>query len=120
MRLIVLTVLLAGAAFAQATVANPGFEQGELGGMPTGWFAPPMAAQSGFGVKLVDQGCRTGRCAMMTGAANPPANIFGNVVQSLAANAYTLRRIRPFRLPGGDTVSWTGMKLVKHDAAQHH
>lgn len=28
--------------------------------------------------------------------------------------------VNPFRLPGGFTVSWTGMKVLKHDGSQHH
>jgi C-terminal processing protease CtpA/Prc len=28
--------------------------------------------------------------------------------------------INPFVLPGGYTVSWTGMKVLKHDGSQHH
>ena len=66
-RSIVLSILLTGIALGQANVANPGFEQGELGGVPTGWFISQVAVKAGFGVKLVDQGCRSGRCALMTG-----------------------------------------------------
>ena len=89
------SLLLAGAAFAQSKPANPGFEQGDLGSVPPGWFVPPMVADAGFGAKSVDQNCRTGaRCAMMTGVANPPANSFGNLMQSLPAGKYNLRRIR--------------------------
>jgi C-terminal processing protease CtpA/Prc len=28
--------------------------------------------------------------------------------------------VNPFTLPGGYNVSWTGMKVVKHDGSQHH
>jgi C-terminal processing protease CtpA/Prc len=28
--------------------------------------------------------------------------------------------VNPFMLPGGYSVSWTGMKVVKHDGSQHH
>lgn len=28
--------------------------------------------------------------------------------------------VNPFTLPGGYSVSWTGMKVVKHDGSQHH
>jgi len=28
--------------------------------------------------------------------------------------------VNPFSLPGGYSVSWTGMKVVKHDGSQHH
>ena len=118
MRPILLAVLLAGVASAQAKVANPAFEQGEMGGVPTGWFQPQLAGQAGFGVKLVDQGCRTGRCAMLTGTANPPANVFGNLMQSLAANGYTLRRIRlraAIRVEGEQTRAQMWLRLDRAD-----
>jgi len=28
--------------------------------------------------------------------------------------------VNPFALPGGYSVAWTGMKVVKHDGSQHH
>src|SRR5580704_17890024 len=80
---------------AQAKVINPGFEQGEVGSVPVGWFLPPVAASAGFSAILVDQGCRTGaRCAMITGVSNLPQSVFGNLIQSLPATGYTLRHIR--------------------------
>jgi hypothetical protein len=86
MNRVCLSLLLAGAAFAQSKPVNPGFEQGDLDSVPAGWFVPPVVASAGFGAKSVDQNCRTGsRCAMLTGTANPPANSFGNLMQSLPA-----------------------------------
>jgi C-terminal processing protease CtpA/Prc len=34
--------------------------------------------------------------------------------------AGTNGNINPFALPGGYNISWTGMKVVKHDGSQHH
>ncbi|WP_082893739.1 S41 family peptidase [Rufibacter ruber] len=34
--------------------------------------------------------------------------------------AGTNGNINPFTLPGGYSISWTGMKVVKHDGSQHH
>jgi C-terminal processing protease CtpA/Prc len=34
--------------------------------------------------------------------------------------AGTNGNVNPFVLPGGFTVIWTGMKVVKHDGSQHH
>lgn len=28
--------------------------------------------------------------------------------------------VNPFSLPGGFRITWTGMKVVKHDGSQHH
>ena len=119
MRRILLSLLLAGVAFAQARVENPGFEQGELGSVPTGWRFPPVAAQAGFAVKLVDQGCRTGaRCAMLTGVTPPLAGKFGNLMQSLPAGGYTQRRIRlraAIRVEGEQTRAQMWLRLDRAD-----
>jgi C-terminal processing protease CtpA/Prc len=34
--------------------------------------------------------------------------------------AGTNGNVNPFRLPGNFTISWTGMKVVKHDGSQQH
>jgi len=34
--------------------------------------------------------------------------------------AGTNGNVNPFELPGGYTLSWTGMKVLKHDGSQHH
>jgi C-terminal processing protease CtpA/Prc len=34
--------------------------------------------------------------------------------------AGTNGNVNPFSLPGGYTVTWTGMKVLKHDGSQHH
>jgi hypothetical protein len=28
--------------------------------------------------------------------------------------------VNPFVLPGGYNITWTGMKVLKHDGSQHH
>jgi len=35
-------------------------------------------------------------------------------------SAGTNGNVNPFSLPGGSSVSWTGMKVLKHDGSQHH
>ncbi len=42
----------------------------------------------------------------------------GEIVGSPTAG--TNGNVNPFVLPGGYTVSWTGMKVLKHDGSQHH
>jgi len=37
-----------------------------------------------------------------------------------AATAGTNGNVNPIRLPGGYTISWTGMKVLKHDGSRHH
>jgi C-terminal processing protease CtpA/Prc len=34
--------------------------------------------------------------------------------------AGTNGNVNPFTLPGGYTLMWTGMKVLKHDGSQHH
>jgi C-terminal processing protease CtpA/Prc len=119
MRRILLLFLFAGIALAQVKVTNPGFEAGELGGVPTGWHVPPVVAQAGFAVKLVDRGCHGGtRCAMMTGVANHPDNIFGNLIQTLPAGGYTLHHIRlraAIRVEGERTRAQMWLRLDRAD-----
>jgi C-terminal processing protease CtpA/Prc len=43
---------------------------------------------------------------------------FGDIVGSTTAG--TNGNINPFTLPGGYIVSWTGMKVLKHDGSRHH
>lgn len=37
-----------------------------------------------------------------------------------APTAGTNGNINPFMLPGGYTITWTGMKVLKHDGSRHH
>jgi C-terminal processing protease CtpA/Prc len=37
-----------------------------------------------------------------------------------SATAGTNGNINPFTLPGGYTITWTGMKVLKHDGSRHH
>ena len=119
MHLVIVALSLAAAALAQVKPTNPGFEVGELGQVPPGWFVPQMVSQAGFAVKLVDQGCRSGaRCAMLTGVVNHPLNIFGNIVQTLPATGYTLRRVRlrsAIRVKGEQTRAQMWLRLDRAD-----
>jgi len=36
------------------------------------------------------------------------------------STAGTNGNVNPFVLPGGFRVTWTGMKVLKHDGSQHH
>jgi C-terminal processing protease CtpA/Prc len=36
------------------------------------------------------------------------------------ATAGTNGNVNPFVLPGGYSVSWTGMQVLKHDGSRHH
>jgi C-terminal processing protease CtpA/Prc len=42
----------------------------------------------------------------------------GEIIGETTAGTYG--NINPFTLPGGYSVSWTGMKVLKHDGSQHH
>lgn len=114
-----LGLALAMAAMAQSKPANGGFEQGELGSVPAGWFAPPVATQAGFRVALVDQGCHGGsRCALMTGVETPPPNVFGNLMQSFSAAGYGQRRIKlraAIRVEGEGTRALLWLRLDRSD-----
>jgi hypothetical protein len=112
-------LLAASAAILQAPLVNGGFEQGDPGSVPTGWLIPKAVSDAGFSVKSVDQGCRTGaRCAMITGVENPPPNRFGNLVQTLPAAGYQMRRIRlraAIRVEGTGTRAQMWLRLDRAD-----
>jgi C-terminal processing protease CtpA/Prc len=36
------------------------------------------------------------------------------------STAGTNGNVNPFQLPGGYNVTWTGMKVIKHDGTRHH
>src|SRR5207237_2356908 len=42
----------------------------------------------------------------------------GEIVGETTAG--TNGNVNPFDLPGGYSLSWTGMKVLKHDGSQHH
>src|SRR5713226_6851636 len=115
MRSLLLLPVLAGFAFAQAPVANPDFEGGDNAGTPAGWFLPAVLRQAGFGVELVHENCFAGDgCAMMTGAANAPVNMFGNLMQTVPTAGYTLHRIRlraAIRVEGAQTRAQMWLRL---------
>lgn len=61
------------------------------------------------------------------GRAVSAAETFMGIVEAFklgpivgSATAGTNGNINPFTLPGGFTVSWTGMKVLKHDGTRHH
>jgi erythromycin esterase len=75
--------------------ANPGFEQGETGQAPPGWFVPPMLRKAGYSAELRRQGCHSGSgCAVVLVPAEQPAQMFGNLMQSLEAAPYRGQRVR--------------------------
>jgi len=69
-------------------------------------------AVSAFGqVNIANPGFETGEKGTV-----PP----GWIVPAAGASAGTNGNVNPFTLPGGFTVTWTGMKVLKHDGSQHH
>lgn len=72
--------------------------------------------------------CMEGKCVFITdGRAISYAESCMGIVEHYRlgpivgeATAGTNGNINPFDLPGGYTVTWTGMKVLKHDGSQHH
>lgn len=73
---------------------NLDFEEGQLGGIPQGWFAP--TSNIGYPAKLVEENPKTGkRCVMLfNDKAEIAPNVFGNVMQSIDANAFRGKRVK--------------------------
>ena len=111
-------LLIVAASSAQVKPANAGFEHGDSGSVPAGWFVPSSLAQAGFGAKLVEEGCRTGRCAVITPAPQPPQGTFGNLMQMVPADGYQLKRIRlraAIRVEGAQTRAQMWLRIDRAD-----
>jgi C-terminal processing protease CtpA/Prc len=79
--------------------------------------------------KVAPRGPRfTARCAFLTdGRAISYAETYLGIIEHYrlaeivgAPTAGTNGNVNPFRLPSGHTVSWTGMRVLKHDGSRHH
>ena len=120
-------------ATAPATVAvnaeptNLDFEDGVVGEVPTGWFAPQVTERSGYTVELSDETANSGersakiakvRTATTDAGTPPPGGGFGNVMQAVDGAPYRGKRVRfsgwvrtevPLSLPGfpsGQAQAW--------------
>ncbi|MCE2425852.1 MAG: hypothetical protein J4F45_12285, partial [Pseudomonadales bacterium] len=120
-------------ATAPATVAvnaeptNLDFEDGIVGEVPTGWFAPQVTERSGYTVELSDETANSGersakiakvRTATTDAGTPPPGGGFGNVMQAVDGAPYRGKRVRfsgwvrtevPLSLPGfpsGQAQAW--------------
>lgn len=86
--------LLAVLTSAQTALRNPGFEQGEGGDIP-GWNTTAFAKEQGFQLAVTKSGCTEGaQCALLSGPAQPPANAFNNVIQSLPGSGFHGKVVR--------------------------
>ncbi|MBL8174010.1 MAG: hypothetical protein JNK48_05030 [Bryobacterales bacterium] len=112
-------VLLALSLQGQTPLSNGGFEDGAVGSVPPGWFVPPAVEQAGYKAQTADQGCRAGsKCAVLTGVENSPAEIFGNLMRSVPADGYKLRKVRlsaAIRVEGSGTRAQMWLRLDRAD-----
>jgi hypothetical protein len=80
---------------AQPGPVNLGFEEGQPGQIPKGWFVPTPSATSGYTATLTDQNPKTGRfCAVLSHTSQTPPSIFGNLMQSFDAIPYRGKTVR--------------------------
>jgi C-terminal processing protease CtpA/Prc len=79
---------------------------------------PQGLTQAGAAAKLVDSGCKTGRCVQITGPERPQEGMFGNLMQSVRADGYRLRRIKlraAIRVQGPQTRAQMWLRLDRAD-----
>ncbi|MYK47232.1 MAG: hypothetical protein F4029_13500 [Gammaproteobacteria bacterium] len=113
-----------GAHAAPAEPTNLDFEDGSLGQVPTGWFAPPINERNGYTIELSDEGAKSGRHVVLmskVGAAASEADAMrggglGNVMQVADATPYRGKRVRfsgwvrtemlPLGLQAGRAQAW--------------
>jgi C-terminal processing protease CtpA/Prc len=87
------------ASFSQSTAAfqqpaNLDFEQGIVGQVPTGWFAPTLPA---FAVELTEENPKSGKRAAVIRSvpgATADGQAIGNLMQGFAAQPFRGRRVR--------------------------
>ncbi|MFN7938053.1 MAG: S41 family peptidase [Bryobacteraceae bacterium] len=120
MTLLLLPLLALGLS-AQTPIPNSGFEEGAVGEVPTGWYVPKMLREAGFGAATTDQNCRSGaKCAVITGLADAPQNMFGNLMLNVKAEGYTLRRVKltgAVRVEGANTRAQMWLRLDRADGS---
>jgi C-terminal processing protease CtpA/Prc len=115
MRVTWLVLVIGGCLSAQVKLANPSFEAGAVGGPPVGW----NGGGGGFTIDVTDQGCRTGRCAVMAGSETLTAP-FGNLSQAFSTDGYRLRQIRfraAVRVAGEGTRAQLWLRLDRADGS---
>ncbi len=88
-----LACAVARALAAQAGPVNPGFENGEPGKPPPGWFLPQQGA--GYSAEVRHEGCHGGAgCAVLIAPATPAPSGFGTLMQMIDAAPYRGAHIR--------------------------
>lgn len=86
---------LAAAAAPAPGPSNLGFESGQPGQVPSGWFIPSTPQKAGYSAVLQRSGCKSGSgCALLSTPASPSPQGFGNLMQTFDASAYRGKRIR--------------------------
>ena len=80
------------------------------------WSIEPKAPRLGAPVVFVTDGRAVSYAESILGVVE--AYRLGEIVGSTTAG--TNGNINPFVLPGGFTVNWTGMQVLKHDGSPHH
>jgi C-terminal processing protease CtpA/Prc len=80
------------------------------------WNLEPMAPKLGGKIAFLTDGSAISYAESYMGIieAYHLASIVGETTAGTNGN------INPVKLPGGYTVIWTGMKVLKHDGSQHH
>ena len=93
-------------------------DQTELVGYDTTgrWTLPPKAPRFTGRVVFLTDGSAISYAESVMGIVEHYR--LGEIVGQATAGANG--NVNPFTLPGGYALSWTGMRVVKHDGAQHH
>lgn len=95
---LVILVIVSGRAHAQAPLKNGNFTQGEISGVPKGWFVPAVCEQAGYGVKLVPNpnagAAKSAKLVQMYTTGQPDSQMFGNLMQAFDATPYQGKRVR--------------------------
>lgn len=98
--LLVCVVSLVALALSRGGAAESGpvnldFEQGNLGEVPVGWFAPSFSQEAGYAAELSEDHPKSGkRCALVHRPRREEKEGFGNLMQAFGATPYRGKRVR--------------------------
>ena len=79
--MLLIVVMIFPTSFAAETgLRNAGFEDDELGRVPSGWFAPKVSLDAGYRVSISDAAQTGKRCALIERDGTEKQKAFGNLL----------------------------------------
>lgn len=91
--LLLITVSCCQARAQANALQNPGFETGEEGSAPPGWFVPPFSTSAGYTVQVSKTNPKDGALCAVVSLQERHGQGFGNLMQSVNATRFRGKRV---------------------------